>query len=147
MNKKELYDLALSRLDYDPEIGGFRWRDNYSGNTRKGDVAGSIRNNVWSIGINREVLSSKFLVWYLFNNEILKNNRDICHINGVSGDNRIENLIKRVSYNRSYRIDKCISLKEGRYSFFVAKRFGTLEEAQDFKQKFEEFCRCQNVKV
>lgn len=78
-------------LDYDPETGVFRWRATKAKCIKNGDLAGSTSNHGY-IGIfvdGHRRLAHRLAWLYMFG---VWPDKQIDHINGIRGDNKIVNL-------------------------------------------------------
>lgn len=78
-------------LRYDPETGVFTWVGKTNDRIRIGAVAGCVNSEgYWHVQIDGKKYKSHRLVWLYMTGAWPKNQTD--HINGIRGDNRIENL-------------------------------------------------------
>jgi len=89
-----MLDKLRKTLSYDPATGIFRWRTNFVGQVRKGDVAGSLSLGYRYIrfrsgGVQKRYLASK-LAWFYMTGVYPKFELD--HKNGQRDDNRFKNL-------------------------------------------------------
>lgn len=78
-------------LDYNPETGELRWRNNMNGNAMAGSVAGSPQSAGYiSIRIDSRPYLAHRLAWLHVHGEWPANQID--HVNGVRYDNRLVNI-------------------------------------------------------
>lgn len=99
--------LTLERLkevlEYDPETGHFTWKINKR-RAKAGDRAGSIvAHGYILIRVDQTRQLAHRLAWFYVTGEWPE--KDIDHINGVPGDNRLENL------RQATRAENCKNLK------------------------------------
>src|SRR6266498_767328 len=81
----------LEFLDYNPEMGEFRWKLRPSKRTSVGAVAGYKNGQgYWQIEFRGKTYQAHRLAW-LFTYEKWPR-KEIDHINGIRDDNRIDNL-------------------------------------------------------
>lgn len=87
------HDRLIELLLYDPDSGVFMWRVSTSNRVKAGAKAGSIAKGKWGyirIRIDNKEYRGHHLAWLYVHGEFP--NKQIDHINGVCGDNRILNL-------------------------------------------------------
>ncbi|TEA78661.1 HNH endonuclease signature motif containing protein [Allopusillimonas ginsengisoli] len=84
-------ERLMTLLHYNPETGIFIWRDFGAGSRKvKGKVAGCNSRGRVLIRVDGHLYKAHRLAWLYVNGEMPK--FEIDHINGISSDNRIENL-------------------------------------------------------
>jgi hypothetical protein len=88
ISQKRLKEL----LSYNSETGVFTWKENRSGKTKKGMVAGYIQQNngYRRIRINNVAFRASRLAWLYVHGYLPEN--DVDHINNIRSDDRIVNL-------------------------------------------------------
>ncbi len=90
-NSKELYDRLHEILKYDSESGLFTWKVRTSKRVRKGQIAGTVKNDGYvRIRIDGSLYLAHRLAWLYHYGTFPEN--EIDHINRNKSDNRIENL-------------------------------------------------------
>lgn len=85
--------LISSLLEYAPELEGscLRWKATLHGGVKIGSIAGCSDNEgYWLVKVNHALYKAHRLVWTIVKGEDPPCQID--HINGDTGDNRIENL-------------------------------------------------------
>lgn len=88
---KITHKRLLELLDYNPEIGLFRWRQQRSWRAPVGSVAGVVdRHGHRTMMVDQERFMAHRLAWFYVYQEWPPN--EIDHINGLRDDNRILNL-------------------------------------------------------
>lgn len=88
--KEELQGKLVDAMEYDPLTGLFRWKDRHSNACKKGWFSGLTvegRGNIRGFGAR---VKAHRLAWRIFYGNWPAG--DIDHIDGNSGNNRIENL-------------------------------------------------------
>jgi len=105
MNQRELKEI----LEYEPITGLFIWKKNIkrSKTTKKGSLAGSKDSNGYiNIKIKGKVHKAHRLAWLYVTGE--HPDKDIDHINHISGDNRFSNLrlVTKSENQKNRRLNK-----------------------------------------
>lgn len=149
--KPQLLSAAKELLDYDASTGVFRWKKPPNRRIAVGTEAGWHHGAGYKrITIGREKIYAHRLAWAWVHGSIEKN---IDHINGVTGDNRIENLrlcnqsqnimnykinsrnttgVRGVSFDKDSKTWH-VRLKAG--DKLVRKRFNSFEDASSFSRE------------
>ena len=100
------------RLCYDASTGVFTWRLSSRNSVRAGSVAGGVdREGYRRITIGRKTYNEHRLAWAYVHGYMPKD--EIDHINGVRGDNRIENLREADRFLNTQNVLKRSNNKSG----------------------------------
>lgn len=142
------YERLVELLDYDPETGVLRWKQNLRNGIQSGTVAGnySFEGYIEVKVDGRKYRAHRLIILYM-TKEIMEDHVLVDHINGIKDDNRYSNLRKanrkqnmansKVSKRNKVGVKGVYREKSGRYSATIKWEgknlrlgtYSTLEEA------------------
>ena len=83
-------ETILNLLKYHREAGGFTWSQDMGSNCKKDQIAGSLLNGFWTIGVKGHKIPEQYLVWIVETGEWPP--KYLEHIDGDELNNQFSNL-------------------------------------------------------